>query len=256
MAALQMSRLGLLLFVLGLVDCVSSSGRVDLLEPEQDFVSREGNLKIAWAVKDVPGGSGALKVVIMVNGLTAQVQELNSEQGSLLLGDLKDGPYRVHVFLGEYDEFEGLSNVQSSALVECWVDTAGVLGDAPPANPQAGMVQGFTPYVPAIRSGAQPGRGPVVIFTYHCNRPDFVKLQGAALKQFILDDFIIIVINDAPTDEMRVAINEASKSVGAESIVTPDYLDHSDPSQVVGRIVTWSVQDIALKRFNPGPHEN
>ena len=223
---------------------------VDLVAPAQGFVSRDGSLRIEWVVAGVPGDGGAPHVVLMVNGMVAQVASASDASGSLLLSALSDGPYRVHVFLGQYDEYEGLSNVQSSALVECWLDATGVLGGVPPPNPQAGMVLGFTPYVPATRAGAQPGRGPVVVFTYHCNRPDFVKMQADALRKFILDDFTLLVINDAQSDEMRTAISEASMSVGAESILTSDYLDHSDPSQVVGRIVTWSVQEVALRRFN------
>jgi hypothetical protein len=232
--------------------CLASvqAQHVELLAPAQGFVSRDGALRVEWAAKDVPADKGALRVVLMVNGLVAQVDDPRSAVGSLLLSALSDGQYRVHVFLGQYDEFEGLSNVQSSALVECWVDTSGVLGGVAPLNPQAGMVPGFTAYVPATRTGAQPGREPVVVFTYHCNRPDFVKMQADALRHFMLDDFTLIVINDAQSDEMRTAISEASRSVGAESIPTPDYLDHSDPSQVVGRIVTWSMQEVALRRFN------
>lgn len=75
-------------------------------------------------------------------------------------------------------------------------------------------------------------------------------LQAAAIRRFFLDEYILVVINDAQSEEMRSAIDGESQSIGAESIHTPDYLDHSDPSTVVGRIVTWSVQDIALKRFN------
>jgi len=243
-------RLAAMMMALSFVARAAAPGmHIDLVSPAQGFVSSEGALKIAWAATGVLADSGA-KVVLMVNGLTAQVTDANNGPGTLILGELSDGPYSVHIFLGEYDEVEGLSNVQSSALVECWVDQAGVLGEHPPPNPQAGMVEGFTPYKSATRRDAQPGRSPVIIFTYHCNRPDFVQLQAAALKQFILDDFKLIVINDAQSDEMRAAIDAASRSVGAESIHTPDYLDHSNPSIVVGRIVTWSMHDVALKRFN------
>lgn len=153
------------------------AAHIELLAPSQGYVSGEGALKIAWATTGVPADSPPLKVVLMVNGLTAKVLAASSAEESMILDRLMDGPYRVHVFLGEYDEFEGLSNVRSSALVECWVDSAGVLGARPPSNPQAGMVEGFTAYAPATRPGAQRGRGPVVVFTYHCNRPDFVTLQ-------------------------------------------------------------------------------
>jgi hypothetical protein len=276
---------------------------VDLLAPQQGFLSRDGTLRIEWQAKGVSADGGALHIVLMVNGLVAlvtnapgigagrvagggghvlgalsdrqyfahvflgQYEEFDgmvtqvasawgivdghaSGGGSIMLGALSDGPYRVHVFLGQYDDLAGIRNVQSSALVECRVDATGVLGGVSPTNPEVGMVPGFTAYVPATLTGAQPGRGPVVVFTYHCNRPDFVKMQADALRHFMLDDFKLLVINDAQSDEMRTAISEASRSVGAESIITPDYLDHSDPSQVVGHIVTWSMQEVALQRFN------
>ena len=137
--------------------CLASvqAQHVELLAPAQGFVSRDGALRVEWAAKGVPDDKGALRVVLMVNGLVAQVDDPRSAVGSLLLSALSDGQYRVHVFLGQYDEFEGLSNVQSSALVECWVDATGVLGGVAPLNPQAGMVPGFTAYVPATRTGAK-----------------------------------------------------------------------------------------------------
>ena len=104
-----------------------SGAHIELVEPTQGFVSGEGALKVSWAVARLPADTSRLKVVLMVNGLTAQVTEPVS-QGSMVLGQLVDGPYHVHVFLGEYDEFEGLSSVLSSALVECWVDTNNALG--------------------------------------------------------------------------------------------------------------------------------
>jgi hypothetical protein len=64
------------------------------------------------------------------------VTEFGSETTSTELNELADGSYRLHIFLGEYDEIEGLSNVQSSALVECWVDNNGMLGAVAPVNPQ------------------------------------------------------------------------------------------------------------------------
>ena len=75
-------------------------------------------------------------------------------------------------------------------------------------------------------------------------------LQAEALRTFILDQFTLLIINDAQSDEMCTAFSDASRSVGAESILTPSYLDHREPSKVVGRIVTWSMQEVALRRFN------
>ena len=247
---------GLILLVAVLQSAASTvtAARVQLVTPTQGFVSSVDALTITWVTTGVvaEGGNRALKLVLMVNGLTAQASEATSGHGeqSLRLNRLEDGMYRVHVVLGEYDDVEGLSKVQSSAFVECWVDSQGLLGGVPPVNPQAFMGLPFTPYAPARRRGARPSRLPVVIFAFHCNRPDFVILQARALKSFFLDDYTLIVINDAQSDDMRAVIAAAAESVGAEAISTPDYLDHSDPSSVVGKIVTWTMQEVALQRFN------
>ena len=113
-----------------------SGPHIELLEPAQGFVSGDGTLRATWAAKEVPSGGSKLKIVLMVNGLTAHVTEFGSETTSTELNELADGSYRLHIFLGEYDEIEGLSNVQSSALVECWVDNNGMLGAVAPVNPQ------------------------------------------------------------------------------------------------------------------------
>lgn len=113
-----------------------SGPHIELLEPAQGFVSGDGTLRVTWAAKEVPSGGSKLKIVLMVNGLTAHVTEFGSETTSTEFNELADGSYRVHIFLGEYDEIEGLSNVQSSALVECWVDNNGMLGAVAPVNPQ------------------------------------------------------------------------------------------------------------------------
>jgi hypothetical protein len=32
---------------------------------------------------------------------------------------------------------------------------------------------------------------------FHCNRPSFLALQAKALKRFMMDDYILVVIDDA-----------------------------------------------------------
>ena len=46
---------------------------VDLVAPAQGFGSRDGSLRIEWVVAGVPGDGGAPHVVLMVNGMVAQV---------------------------------------------------------------------------------------------------------------------------------------------------------------------------------------
>lgn len=48
----------------------------------------------------------------------------------------------------------------------------------------------------------------VRILTFHYNHADFVELQYKTLKKFLLDDFELIVFNDAKTEENERAIEE------------------------------------------------
>jgi hypothetical protein len=48
-----------------------------------------------------------------------------------------------------------------------------------------------------VRDQTLEPRGPVVIMAFHCNRPSFLALQAKALKKFIMDDYILVVIDDA-----------------------------------------------------------
>ena len=95
---------------------------------------------------------------------------------------------------------------------------------------------------------AQPSR--LVVFSFHCNRADFVRLQGRALQKWMQDAYRWVVINDAQTPAVRAAIDEAAHSFGAESVHTPPGLSHGDASKVVGHIMTWAVQTVACQRFS------
>lgn len=48
----------------------------------------------------------------------------------------------------------------------------------------------------------------VRILTFHCNNPDFVEMQYKCLSKFLLDDFELIVFNDAKTAEMEKEIEQ------------------------------------------------
>lgn len=57
-----------------------------------------------------------------------------------------------------------------------------------------------------------PAFAKVRILTFHCNNPDFVELQYKGLSKFLLDDFELIVFNDAKTEEMADEIEEACQN--------------------------------------------
>eukprot|EP00291_Cryptomonas_curvata_P015801 CAMPEP_0172153620 /NCGR_PEP_ID=MMETSP1050-20130122/1554_1 /TAXON_ID=233186 /ORGANISM="Cryptomonas curvata, Strain CCAP979/52" /LENGTH=227 /DNA_ID=CAMNT_0012822193 /DNA_START=355 /DNA_END=1035 /DNA_ORIENTATION=- len=181
-------------------------------------------------------------VIIFVNGIKAISSP--EVEGNVFMQQLSAGAYRIDAMLGRYDELDGITSVLSNHVVEFFVDLQ------PPISRSISST--FTPYQPSVTSerGIQTDRD-IIIFTYHCNRPNFVRMQANALRVFMQDRFAVVVINDAQAPDMRDAISDAARSVGAAVHETPDYLDHSDPGEVVGRVVTWSLQHVALRHY-PG----
>jgi len=58
----------------------------------------------------------------------------------------------------------------------------------------------------------------VRILTFHYNQADFVEMQYKALKQFLQDDFELIVFNDAKTLENEKGIENACKMHGIQCV--------------------------------------
>jgi hypothetical protein len=244
--------------LLGSLLCLSGASTgdsqpfVELLSPAQGDVHTGGVLQVKWRAGGVQlgGGEEGTNVIVVVNGVTAKITD--SAEGALQFGEMPSGFYRVQVFLGRHSEDDGISDVRASALVECAVRGEGELDADWDQQRQlwdsgAGP-EGFTPYVPAAVKG-DAARAPVVIMVFHCNRPDLLRLQVAALERFMLDPFELLVVDDAPTPELRAQFAAAARHAGAEHLPTPDYFDHSVPSDVVGKVVTWAVQDVALPRY-------
>ena len=49
---------------------------------------------------------------------------------------------------------------------------------------------------------------------------------------------------------MQSEFRRVSAEVGAEYVVaSPDWIDHSEPSKAVGKVVTWAVEEIAVKQY-------
>jgi len=225
-------------------------GSIEILRPRQGDLVEEGSLIVEWRVRRAEENvDETQQVVIMVNGLVVHVSP--AENGLVSMQEVRAGVYlHVHAFLARYEEEEGITNVASASSVECKIISKERVKQDSQVQVEREPPYEYTPYVPANRSGEQPGREPVIIFTFHCNRPDLVLLQHRALSNFILDKFKMIVINDAQSEDTRSSIANASIQVGADHFLTPDYFDHSDPSYVVGKVVTWAVQEIALARYN------
>ncbi|EKX44923.1 hypothetical protein GUITHDRAFT_163480 [Guillardia theta CCMP2712] len=238
----------------GVSDILSDIASIQISRPKQGELIEEGSLMVEWKLKGLQEDTDqGLQVVIMVNGLVVHVSR--PEDGRVSMQDVRAGIFlHVHAFLAKYEEEEGITNVSSSSSIECKIVSKEAMERL--SNAQAHGQRGnvgpsmYTPYIPANKSGEQPGREPVIIFTFHCNRPDLVLLQHTALSHFMLDEFKLIVINDAQAHDTRKEIERASLSVGADHFITPDYFDHSDPSYIVGKVVTWAVQEIALIKYN------
>lgn len=58
----------------------------------------------------------------------------------------------------------------------------------------------------------------VRILTFHYNKPDFIELQHRCLQKFMLDEYELIVFNDAATEENERAIRETCESLGIECV--------------------------------------
>ncbi|HSW87040.1 MAG TPA: hypothetical protein VLG49_06035 [Rhabdochlamydiaceae bacterium] len=58
----------------------------------------------------------------------------------------------------------------------------------------------------------------VRILTFHYNQPDFIEIQHKTLKKFLLDDFELIVFNDAKTEFNEKAIAEVCDEYGIKCV--------------------------------------
>ncbi len=64
----------------------------------------------------------------------------------------------------------------------------------------------------------------ILILTYHHNRPDLIELQFNMLKKFLLDEFKMIVFNDAASVTMRRKIDTVCSQLKVESMQVPQEL--------------------------------
>lgn len=61
----------------------------------------------------------------------------------------------------------------------------------------------------------------VLIFTYAYNRPDFIELQDKTFKRFMLDDYELIVFNDADIESNSLLIKNTCASLNLTCIDIP-----------------------------------
>ena len=124
-----------------------------------------------------------------------------------------------------------------------WSDTTG--GSPASSNEPAALAAPGT-------GGGDETRERLVIFSFHCNRPDFLLLQARALEKFMLDDFMLVVIDDAKDPAVQAQFREFAANLGADYRETPDWGREKgrfagDVSVTHGKTLTWAMQEIAIK---------
>ena len=68
----------------------------------------------------------------------------------------------------------------------------------------------------------------ILLITHSFNRPDFIPIQNKTFKKFLLDDFELVVFNDASDDNISNKIEDACSQEGLRCIRIPQEL-HAVP---------------------------
>jgi len=76
-----------------------------------------------------------------------------------------------------------------------------------------------------------PAIAKVLIFTHSHSRPDFIELQDKTFKAFLKDDYDFVIFNDAPNNNMRIAIEQTCENLNLCCIRVPQELhqQRNDP---------------------------
>ena len=76
----------------------------------------------------------------------------------------------------------------------------------------------------------------VRILTFHYNKPDFIELQHKCLKKFLLDDYELIVFNDAASSIHEQNIRLKCQKLGIECVRFEPEWHLADPlSEIIGQ---------------------
>lgn len=156
-------------------------------------------IEISWRVDDFFRDQGSVtEVILFVNGIKAHAT-MNTE-GSLSMEKLHDGAYRIEAMLATYDEIDGVTSVISSHVVEFYVGRRiWTISEESIRRFLILTFKGycdlivkfcrdqFTKYEPTVGGNAVKDEDrEVVIFVYHCNRPDFLDLQVQMIQADIM----------------------------------------------------------------------
>lgn len=76
--------------------------------------------------------------------------------------------------------------------------------------------------------GSTQANAKVLVFTYACNRPDFIEIQDRTFRKFLKDDYEFIVFSDARGQDMRNQIKTTCIRCGLRFIQIPQEI-HDRP---------------------------
>src|SRR6185312_17253545 len=68
----------------------------------------------------------------------------------------------------------------------------------------------------------------VLIITHSFNRPDFIEIQDKTFKKFLKDDYIFVVFNDAPQEEVSHQITQTCNTLNLPCVRIPQSI-HDAP---------------------------
>jgi|SRR5579862_4686892 len=103
-------------------------------------------------------------------------------------------------------------------------------------------------------SGAEKLIAKVRVLTFQYNRADFVEFQAKAFKKFMLDDYEIIVFNDAPNPQHEKEIREMCEKYGIQCVRFEQNWHATDPLNALIR--TWVDASFYRNSYFQFPLEN
>ena len=252
-----------------------------------DWDESDDLVQVRWRVTEYERGSGETRdaqILIHINGnLIGSSPHLNGSWEFLLSDFAASGAIghegrraiNVMIMLCLFDVDGSILKFASSDQVDIFTrpmsTSRGTRQQEAPAEEKCAGAENWGAWTHDVKSespepaigqeseagagGGDENRGRVVILSFHSNRPDFLLLQARALRQFMLDDYLLVVIDDAKVPSVQNQFREAAANFGAEYRQTPDWgrvrgrISALSPSVIHGMTLTWAMQEIVLEEF-------
>jgi len=87
------------------------------------------------------------------------------------------------------------------------------------------------------------------ILSPHCARTDFIEYQSRSLAKFFLDEYELIILNDAKDPKTRKAISLECNRLDVMCYETPDDLIHSSGPVACAAVLQWAWDDLVIKHY-------